>query len=118
MVANHKIVHMEIPVNNIKKAKEFYEKMFNWQVTITGDNYAFFKDAEDGIGGGFEVSDKKMRGEFILYISTESIEDSLEKILEIGGKLVKEKTKISDEHGFYATFEDIFGNIMGLWSRK
>jgi predicted enzyme related to lactoylglutathione lyase len=109
---------MEIPVSNIEKAKEFYEKVFNWQVTITGNNYAFFKDAEDGIDGGFEVSDKKMRGEFILYISTESIEDKLKEIQEIGGKVVQEKAKISDEHGYYATFEDIFGNIMGLWSTK
>ena len=109
---------MEIPVEDLNLALEFYEKVFGWEVGITGDDYAFFKDTEEGIGGAFEISEKKMKGEFMLYISTENIEKTLELIEESGGKTILEKTKISDEHGFYAKFEDSFGNILGLWSRN
>jgi predicted enzyme related to lactoylglutathione lyase len=118
MSKNHKIVHMEIPVNDLNNAKEFYEKVFGWEVGITGEDYAFFKDTEDGIGGAFEISKKIMKGEFMIYISTESIEETLILIEKFGGKTILERTKISDEHGFYAKFEDSFGNILGLWSRE
>jgi len=53
----------------------------------------------------------------MLYISTESIEKTLSLIEKYGGKTILKKTKISDEHGFFAKFEDSFGNILGLWSR-
>ncbi|NPD90080.1 MAG: VOC family protein [Asgard group archaeon] len=115
---NHKIVHMEIPVKNMTIAKEFFEKVFGWKVTITGETYAFFKDTEEGVGGGFELSEREMKGEFMLYISTESIEDTLVSIEKSGGKTLEGKSKISDEHGFCATFEDPFGNILRLWSEK
>ena len=109
---------MEIPVKDLNIAKEFYEEVFGWEVGITGEDYAFFKDTEEGIGGAFEISDKVMKEEFMLYISTENISNSLELIEKKGGKIIQIKTKISDEHGFFAKFEDIFGNVLGLWSRK
>ena len=118
MLKKHKIVHMEIPVKDLNAAKEFYENVFGWEVGITGEDYAFFKDTEDGIGGAFEISEKEMKGEFMLYISTESIEKSLALIEEFGGKIIQTRIKISDEHGFYAKFEDSFGNVLGLWSRE
>ncbi|MHA2255781.1 MAG: VOC family protein [Candidatus Heimdallarchaeaceae archaeon] len=118
MQKNHKIVHMEIPVKDLITAKEFFERVFGWKVTVTGETYAFFKDTEEGVGGGFELSDRVMKGEFMLYISTENIEDSLKSIEKEGGKSTQGKEKISDEHGFCATFEDPFGNILGLWSEK
>ena len=109
---------MEIPVKDLNSAKKFYEKVFGWEVGITGEDYAFFRDTEDGIGGAFEISEKGMKGEFMLYISTENINNSLELIEKHGGKTLQAKTKISEEHGFFAKFEDIFGNVLGLWSRK
>ncbi len=118
MEKKHKIVHLEIPVKDIAVAKKFYEKIFGWEVTITGENYAFFKDTEDGVGGAFEQSERVMKGDFMLYISTEKIEESLASIEEFNGKILQAKTKISDEHGFCATFEDPFCNILGLWSEK
>ncbi|NHJ40451.1 MAG: VOC family protein [Asgard group archaeon] len=115
-----KITHIEIPVKNLKKAKEFYEEVFNWEVDIeTGfPGYGFFKTGETGVGGAFDESDKKVSGDLLLYIEVEDIPTYSEKIITAGGKITKEKTEIGGEMGFYAIFEDIFGNVFGLWSAK
>ena len=70
------------------------------------------------MGGAFQKSDKIINGEVTLYISTDDIDLSLEKIKDAKGDVVQKKTQISEEHGFYALFKDISGNLMGLWSRN
>jgi predicted enzyme related to lactoylglutathione lyase len=45
------------------------------------------------------------------------IEKKLREIEHAGGKIIKEKTGISPEFGFYALFNDPCGSLMGLWSR-
>ncbi|NHJ48346.1 MAG: VOC family protein [Asgard group archaeon] len=113
--------HIEIPVKDVKKAKEFYEAIFSWEITIDTDfpGYAFFKTAEGKVGGAFDQSDeKKASGDIMLYVEVEDIPVSLEKIKKAGGKVTQEKTAIGGEMGFFATFEDVFGNVLGLWSSK
>lgn len=116
----HGFAHIELPAENLEKTKEFYESVFEWEVVIqTGfDDYAFFKETEDSIGGAFQKSDKVINGEVTLYINTSDIDLSLEKIRDAKGEVVQKKTQISEEHGFYALFKDISGNLMGLWSRN
>ena len=116
----NKFAHIEIPVKDIKKAKKFYEAIFNWEVQIdTGfPGYAFFKTSETGVGGAFDESDKTAAGEIMLYIEVEDIPQTAKKIKAAGGKIIQDKTAIGGEMGFYASFEDVFGNILGLWSSK
>lgn len=117
---NHGFVHIELPSKDLEKTKEFYESVFEWEVAIqTGfEDYAFFKESEDSIGGAFQKSDKIINGEVTLYINTDNIELSLEKIKNAKGEVVQKKTPISEEHGFFALFKDISGNLMGLWSKN
>jgi predicted enzyme related to lactoylglutathione lyase len=82
------------------------------------DDYAFFKESEDSIGSAFQKSDKIVNGEITLYINTDNIDLSLEKIKKAMGEVVQKKTQISEEHGFFALFKDISGNLMGLWSKN
>ena len=115
-----KIAHIEIAVKDINKAKEFYEKVFDWEVqTETGyPGYAFFKSGETGVGGAFQELYKTAKGAILLHIQTDDIKATLIKITDHGGKTVKEKTDIGNNYGFYAIFEDCFGNQIGLWSEK
>ena len=115
-----KIAHIEIPVKDINEAKKFYGKVFDWEVqTETGyPGYAFFKSGETGVGGAFFESEKRAKGEILLHIETDDIKETLKIIAEHGGKTVKEKTDIGNNYGFYAIFEDCFGNEIGLWAEK
>ena len=51
-------MHVEIPVTDLKKAKEFYSKLFGWKVDLLpGMNYALFETGAKP-GGGFNKVDK------------------------------------------------------------
>lgn len=115
-----KFVHIEIPVKNLKRAKDFYEKIFSWDVEIeTGmPGYAFFNTGETGVGGAFNKSRKVAKGEIMLHIQIEDIDATLKTIVDYGGKIVQEKTDIGNNYGFYAIFEDGCSNQLGLWSEK
>jgi len=116
----HKFCHIEIPVKDIDKAKEFYESVFNWEIqTETGyPSYAFFKTGEEGVSGAFDKKEAAVKDGIILHIETDDILKTLEKITKAGGKTIKEKTEIGNNYGFYALFEDNSGNVLGIWSQK
>jgi len=52
------------------------------------------------------------------FMKKSLIGKTFEKIIAAGGEIVQEKTKISDEYGFYSKFKDSCGNILGLWTRN
>jgi len=115
-----KIVHIEIPSTDFEKSKEFYSKVFSWKVEILPDmSYALWSppDEEDG-GGGFAKADKPATEGVALYIDVDDIEAKLSEIEAAGGKTITPKTKISDEHGYYAEFTDSLGNKLAIWSKK
>ncbi len=113
------ICHMEIPSTDLSESKRFYETVFGWQVTIEPDgSYAMFSPGEDELGGGFDPSISVSEGGVVAYIKVENIPAALASIAEHGGSIVKEKTQISPEYGFYALFKDCCGNLIGLWSKE
>ena len=119
------ICHIEIPTTDLTLSKTFYEDVFGWTVQVLDDGaYALWmvpKDDGEGYSasGGFEpgydpVSETKG---VVLYLECAEVTAQLATIEAAGGKSVKEKTKISDEHGFIGLFHDPSGNLMGVWSR-
>jgi len=109
------IVHMEIPVTDLKKAKEFYSKLFGWKVDLIPEmDYALFETGTPP-GGGFTKVDKVKEGGCLFYISVDDIEKKLKEIEKAGGKTVRRKTEIP-QFGWDATFKDTFGNVLGLFT--
>jgi len=115
-----KIVHIEIPAPDLEKAKDFYEKIFGWQIQMMPEmDYALWSPpGEEGVGGGFSKSYPVNKEGILIHIGVDDIDAKLADIEKAGGKIVKPKTKISDEYGFFAEFSDISGNKMALWSKK
>ncbi|MCW4043512.1 MAG: VOC family protein [Candidatus Bathyarchaeota archaeon] len=111
------ICYVEIPTTNSHKSREFYKRVFEWKMDVSENDYVMFT-TPDNEGGGFNTSNKPSQDGVILYIEVEDIEKKLKDIEEAGGKRVKDKTKISDEFGFYALFTDPCENIIGLWANK
>jgi len=109
------IVHLEIPVTDLNKAKEFYSKVFGWKVDLDPQmGYALFETGTPP-GGGFNKVDKVKVGGCLFYISVDDIEKKLKEIELAGGKTVRKKTEIP-QMGWDATFTDIFGNELGLFT--
>jgi len=113
-----KVCHIEFVAGDLAAAGEFYSNVFGWKITPMGDNYALWCAGDENVGGGFTLEDESSGGQrTVAYIKVDDIEAKLTQITGAGGELVVPKTKISDEHGFFALFKDHSGTIVGLWGK-
>jgi predicted enzyme related to lactoylglutathione lyase len=113
---NHKhfVTHIEFSARDLEETKKFYADVFDWKITDFPEmDYATF-EAEGGSGGGFNpISESFPAGRVMVYINTESIEDSLDRIKSAGGQVILENYDIPGV-GRMATFKDPTGNLVAL----
>ena len=119
------VVHFEIPVDNMARAKKFYKEIFGWELyDMPGDmGYTVVHTAptdeknmlkEPGaINGGLTNRTEKNEAS-VVVINVPSIEDYIKKIAKAGGKVVRPKVKVMDM-GYYARVTDSEGNVIGIW---
>jgi len=116
----------EIPVVDMDRAKEFYDTVFNIEVTVQdfgGVLMGWFPYAEGQSGAAgslikndaYQPSDSKG---VLIYFSSVDTDSELNKIEAAGGKVIQLKTQISPDVGYMALFIDSEGNRMALHSRK
>lgn len=90
------IVHFDVPVDDIKRAKNFYEKLFNWKIEkMPGpmEYYGITTTDEKGkiaIDGGMGIRGQPEQN-IINYIGVPSIDEYIKKIEELGGKIIMKK---------------------------
>jgi uncharacterized protein len=118
------IVHFEIPVDNPKRAGEFYSKAFGWQLnpmpeldytmvsTTEGDANGMPKNP-GAINGGMPKRGGPVEST-VVTVNVKDIDSALNNIEKLGGKRLGEKTPVGDM-GFTAYFKDTEGNTVGLW---
>jgi len=97
----------------------FYEATFGWKLQIDpamGD-YAMFTDTGGSVGGGFTSSIPKGEGATRIYITVDSADAALEAVGKAGGSTKQPRTLISEEIGYWASFTDPAGNVIGLFER-
>jgi uncharacterized protein len=116
-MANHPIVHIEIPTIVSKDSADFYAKTFDWKLEHSPEFDYWQFAGEGGPGGGFiqvgGQSDAKIN-EPVVYIGTDDIEASLASIEANGGKMVMPKHEIPGI-GWFAYFTDPAGNRLALY---
>lgn len=120
-----KVVHFEIPADDVARAKQFYEEVFGWRALAMEDmGYVMFHtgptDDKTGMvkekafinGGMF-----KRQGVLttpVITINVKSIDTAAKEVEKHGGKIVREKKPVGD-FGLAAYFTDSEGNLLGLW---
>ena len=110
--------HVEIPVLELEKAKEFYKIIFDWDVDLeTMPNYGLVELKGTASIGLFVVEKIPNHGINVVF-EVEDIEENLKKITKAGGKVKRKKYEIAPEIGYSAQFQDCFGNEFGLFSQK
>lgn len=121
-----KVVHFEIPADDIGRAKKFYAGVFGWQINkapMPGADYYLVSTvaadkkgmpAEPGaINGG--MMKRMKRGESpIVVVNVASLDGALKKIEKSGGKVVMPKQDVGGM-GLYARVADTEGNVIGVW---
>ncbi len=113
------IVHFDIPVDDLERARKFYTELFGWKIQKVQEDmpYLFIEttDAEGKkslVGGMGEREFPEQR--ITNFIGVPSIEEYLTKIDELGGKVLPGKTPVPG-WGFLAICIDPEGNSFGLW---
>lgn len=113
-MSNQLIGHVEIPVVDLEKAKAFYDNVFNWDVKPFGNGYYLY-NTKAGLTVGFrKVASVKSGDTTIFQFHVDNIESHLDRIKTHGGKVYREKTVIP-VYGWYALFNDVDGNVIGLF---
>ena len=118
-----RVVHFEIPVDDGDRARAFYQKVFDWQLTPLPEmGYTLAMSGPSGETGptepGFINGGMMQRqGPFTapdIVIDVENLEDALKAVNEAGGTTVSERQAVG-EMGFTAYFKDTEDNLVGLW---
>lgn len=123
-----KVVHFEIPVDDLERAKKFYGSIFGWGIqdwpmpggivytgirTVAVDEETYMPKESGAINGGMTMRSKEVPTP-VITINVSSIDEYIKKIEAAGGKAVMPKGEVPDM-GYYAYFTDSEGNIVGLW---
>ncbi len=119
-----KVVHFEIPADNVERAQKFYGKVFGWKMNPVPDmKYTMVSTVETdkkmmpkepgAINGGMFQRNEQLKNTMIT-INVVSIDATLKNLEKNDGKVVRGKVDVGDM-GFVAYFKDTEGNIIGLW---
>jgi predicted enzyme related to lactoylglutathione lyase len=110
--------HVEIPADDVDRAKRFYERVFGWNfTTIPGfDDYELYSTTADrsGVGGGIGKRGVTAGRQVRNYVSVDAIHAALPKVTSNGGRLVSPKEEVMGQ-GWYAVVTDSEGNEFALW---
>jgi uncharacterized protein len=114
-LAPGKISYIEIPATDVDRSAGFYEAVFGWNLRRRGDGEIAFDDGVGEISGTW-VTGRPPASEpgLLVYVMVDSVEQSLEKIVEAGGAVVKPLTPQGEGEAF-ATFRDPAGNVLGIF---
>ncbi len=124
----NRVVHFEIPADNVERAKTFYQKAFGWQIsqypgmeyhmvgTTPVDQKTQMPTEPGAINGGMPKRQDPVKST-VVTVDVPDIESSLKNIEMLGGKVVQKKQAVGDM-GFTAYFKDTEGNVVGLWAER
>ncbi len=120
-----KVIHFEIPVDDLERAKNFYKTVFGWGLTSVPEmEYTLIQTVEvdqttqlpkeaGAINGGMMQREDPFKNP-IITVHVENIDEAMKKIESLGGKIVQGKMEVP-KMGITAYFVDTEGNLLGLW---
>lgn len=115
----------EIPVTDLQRAVNFYCRIFGYeamyQMNMGGIDMAFFPMEGEGVSGALckgKDYNPTMDGAVIYLNGNPDLNNILSKVESFGGKVLVEKTIITEDIGYMALFVDSEGNKVALHSNK
>jgi uncharacterized protein len=108
---NH-IDYIELPATEIEATKHFYSTLFGWRFSDHGPEYVTFFDGRNR--GGFTAGASVSPRGVLLVLYSRELERVKEKIVDAGGRIVKDTFAFPGGRRFH--FTDPNGNEMAVWS--
>src|SRR4029453_7136658 len=113
-------VHVELHSNDLKKAKEFYSKLFGWKLKdepMPGGTYTMI-DVGGGTGGGMITNPAPgTPSHWMAYVGVDDINASTKHAKELGAKVVAEVTA-GGECGWVSVITDPTGATVAIGKPK
>lgn len=125
-LAGNIINWLEIPVENIERAKTFYQDVFEIELIDLdiGDQVkmALFPNAQDKVSGAL-VQNKTFyhpgeQGPLIYLNGNPDLQQPLARVEKAGGSILIPKRMVSKEYGYMAVIKDTEGNRIAFHSNK
>ncbi|MFX1233730.1 MAG: VOC family protein [Promethearchaeota archaeon] len=112
-----RIVHFELNVKDVEKAKKFYEKVFDWEIKKWEGPIDYWlvmtgKESEPGIDGGLGFAEEDFPN-IVNTIDVDDVDVVIKKIKNNGGKIIRPKHAVPGV-GWLAYFEDPEGIVTGI----
>ena len=112
------IVHWELMVNDVDKAKAFYASVFDWEWDeTTFPGYTGIKTGSDPGGGMMARPEMAPACALNTYFGVEDVEATLAKAVEAGATIIAPKTAIPGI-GHWAMFADPDGIPVALFQME
>ncbi len=118
-----KFLWTDLTVSNATELKEFYKEVIGWKEQAVemkdGDetyhDYAMLADADTAVGGicNQRGANANIPPQWISYINVTNVEESLNKALQLGGKIIHESKKKDGSYNF-VIIQDPVGAIFGI----
>jgi predicted enzyme related to lactoylglutathione lyase len=119
-----RVIHFEMPANDMERAQSFYHEVFGWQVTpmpemsyamvvTTPTDESGMPTEPGGINGGLTPRQGPVSAPTVT-IGVDSVDNALAAVEKHGGTVVAARQAVGDM-GFVGYFSDPEGNVVGLW---
>lgn len=119
-----KVVHFEVPAENMARAQRFYESVFGWHILPMPDMHYTMAhtgptDDKNGmpktagfINGGI-MQRKDIKGP-VIVMEVKSVDEAVKKAEASGSKVVRPKVRVGNM-GYVAYITDSEENVIGIW---
>jgi uncharacterized protein len=115
-----KVMWMDLTVEDADMVSDFYSAVVGWekQALSMGDYNDYVMSIPQEKGGTSGVCHAKgsnayVPPQWLVYVTVENLDASLEKCQSLGGKIIGEKRKMG-EQGYYCLIQDPAGAYMML----
>jgi predicted enzyme related to lactoylglutathione lyase len=114
-------VHVELHSNDLKRAREFYSKLFDWKLQDEpmpgGGSYTMI-DVGGGTGGGMMTSQAPgVPPHWLAYVGVDDVRASTKKAKDLGAKVVQDVMEVG-EYGTMSIITDPTGATIAMWQPK
>src|SRR5215813_13691951 len=111
-------VHVELQTTDLKKARDFYSKLFDWKLEdaqVPGFGAYTMIGVGEGTGGGMMPAQVPGVPSFWLsYVDVSDVASATKKAKDLGAKVVVDSMAVADM-GKFSIITDPTGATLGLW---
>ena len=111
----HRFSHIEISTTDLARSREFYQRLFDWQVEETMDTYWMMRTPREPDAGLSLVQEVPRVGPTIAFVTVGSLDETLQRAVELGAVVAQPRTEIAGGFGAYAHLQEPGGAIIGVY---